>query len=224
MTDQRQSYSHESFGNRARWKNTSGETVPAYGVVQVDEYDTDDKYWKVVKPTNVGDMFFVNGRIPVEDDAESSSLPLTVPQECLIDYGGVSPDALVSGVGVSPVPGEWAMGPGTLCSLLTNDSDAGTGWVMLTDNRRHRGILSGLLSATEYSGTTYLATSPATAECKLLYTKTDGTLDYDRDSVGTIRTVTVSNFLAGIAFEGGMMVRIEQMNGVWECYVVDCPA
>ena len=48
-----------------RWKNTSGETIPAYACVKLDSFDTAGGYYNAVKPDGDGNLHFFNGGVTV---------------------------------------------------------------------------------------------------------------------------------------------------------------
>ena len=39
-----------------RWKNTSGETVPAFGCIKLNSYNDVDEYYNAVKPDGNGSL------------------------------------------------------------------------------------------------------------------------------------------------------------------------
>lgn len=52
-----------------RWRNTSGETVPAFGCIKLSEYNSEGDYFNAVKPDGDGNLHFFNGPIPVAANA-----------------------------------------------------------------------------------------------------------------------------------------------------------
>lgn len=69
-----------------RWKNTSGETVPAFGCVQVNAYIEDGDYYEIVKPTWHGTTHYLNGPVAVPSDGFGESKTFTRPQPGLCDF------------------------------------------------------------------------------------------------------------------------------------------
>lgn len=83
------------------WENSSGETVPAYGVVQFRTAYSGVSF--ASKPSEGTGLFYVNGLAPVTDGSRGDSLVWNKPRPVLLDG---SP-----GVGdeVGPVAGQWYM-------------------------------------------------------------------------------------------------------------------
>ena len=48
-----------------KWKNTSGESIPAYACVKLDSYDVAGGFFNAIKPDGTGDLHFVNGPVAV---------------------------------------------------------------------------------------------------------------------------------------------------------------
>jgi len=48
-----------------KWKNTSGESIPAYACVKLDSYDAAGDFFNAIKPDGSGDLHFVNGPVAV---------------------------------------------------------------------------------------------------------------------------------------------------------------
>jgi hypothetical protein len=93
------------------WENTSGETVPAFGVVQLRSNFSSTS--KASKPNTGTGLFFVNGPVTVEASAFGESLVWNKPRKVLLDG---SPEV---GDEVGPVEDQWYM------------STDGTGWRVL---------------------------------------------------------------------------------------------
>lgn len=56
-----------------KWKNTSGGTIPAYGVIKLSGYDAIGDYFNAVKPDGEGNLHFVNGPVAVVANAYGGS-------------------------------------------------------------------------------------------------------------------------------------------------------
>lgn len=123
MTDR-----HQSAGNRSKvdlstvipWTNESGETIPAYGVVQIrTNFSTTSKAYK---PDNLDGLFFVNGMVSAAASAKGESYTWDRPRAVLL-HGSPS-----VGDEVGPVSGQWYMdstGSGFRVILQANDDDIG---------------------------------------------------------------------------------------------------
>jgi hypothetical protein len=83
------------------WKNVSGETIPAYGVVKLRAFVDADGYFEGVKPDGDGTLHFVNGPSPVAVDAMGGSLMWDVSRLGLTDAA--------FGDTVGPTDGSWEM-------------------------------------------------------------------------------------------------------------------
>jgi hypothetical protein len=220
MTNEFQHNIKSGYGEQIKWVNTSSEVVPAYGIVQPSSYDSVENRWNIVKPTEVGDIWWVNSGTEVISGDLGVSYPWHIAQPTLI-----TGDNLNVGANCGPVPGEWYMAHGTKFSIVgTHDVDD-TGMVMVSgQSRRRRAVMTSPLAENVYPlGFDYVLTPPQTASADLLFTTASGVLDYERNPGGSIRSVTVSNFLKGISVANGVYVRIEELDGFWEPYVADCP-
>lgn len=97
------------------WLNVSGETIPAYGVVKIILYDSANKWYSVTKPDGAGDLYFVNGPIPVVTGRQGRSSLWNKPRLGLVEAG------LGLGDTCGPIDNSWVM------------SSEGTGWVLFSD-------------------------------------------------------------------------------------------
>lgn len=100
----------ERFRDVIRWKNVSGETVPAFGVVQLGQWDDTAGAYDGVKTTDAGTIWVANGPAPVPDDSYGSSAPWVRKQLVMTD--GVTTDPV--GTIVGPVADQWYMSEDTL--------------------------------------------------------------------------------------------------------------
>lgn len=102
------------------WSNVSGETIPAYGVVQLrTDYTTISR---ASKPNSTSGLFFVNGLVSVAAAAKGESRVWNLPQAVLLSG---SPQV---GDEVGPVSGQWYMsrdGVGFRVLLQANESGVG---------------------------------------------------------------------------------------------------
>jgi len=95
-----------------RWRNLSGESVPAYGVVRLTDYDTGNAEHQIAKPDGSEGLYYVNGPSAVANNARGASQTWDLPRLVLTDSG----DTLAVGDQIGPVDGQWYM------------SSAGTGF------------------------------------------------------------------------------------------------
>jgi hypothetical protein len=123
---------HSSSRNRSAvdlsavvpWKNESGETIPAYGVVQLrTNYDTTNKVSKATKPDSTEGLFYVNGMVSVEATKQGESFVWNRPRVVLLDGNPTVGDT------VGPVEGQWYM------------STDGTGFKVLRQAEEGRGVV-----------------------------------------------------------------------------------
>lgn len=102
------------------WENVSGETIPAYGVVQLkNNYTTTSQ---ASKPDDTAGLFFVNGMVSIASGAKGESRVWNLPQAVLLDG---SPQV---GDEVGPVADEWYMssgGSGFRVLLQANEGGVG---------------------------------------------------------------------------------------------------
>lgn len=96
--------------NKIRWKNLSGEIVPAYGVVKLRAYNSTGKYYEAVKPDGDGSLHYLSGPVEVAVDEYGESSLWNEPSL------GLTFASL--GTTVGPVADSWAM------------SEEGTGFVV----------------------------------------------------------------------------------------------
>lgn len=90
------------MGDALRWLNTSGETIPAYGVVQL-RANYSSGYNQASKPDGTQGLFFANGAVAVLATKKGESLLWNRPR--LVQVSG-SPTV---GTQVGPVADSWAM-------------------------------------------------------------------------------------------------------------------
>jgi hypothetical protein len=99
--------------DKIRWKNLSGEVIPAYAVVKLSSYNAVDKHYNAVKPDGEGSIYHLSGPVAVAVDAygESVMWNTAVLGLTIETFGTV----------VGPVAGSWEM------------SLDGTGFVVFSD-------------------------------------------------------------------------------------------
>lgn len=85
-----------------RWVNVSGETIPAYGVVQLRS-NYASGYSQASKPNDTGGLFFANGAAAVVSTKKGESLLWSRPQLVQVDGSPTVGDT------VGPVSGSWSM-------------------------------------------------------------------------------------------------------------------
>jgi hypothetical protein len=91
-----------SMEDTLRWVNVSGETIPAYGVVQLRS-NYASGYSQASKPNDTAGLFFANGAVAVLGTKKGESLLWSRPQLVMVTG---SPAV---GTQVGPVSGSWAM-------------------------------------------------------------------------------------------------------------------
>lgn len=99
------------LAERLPWKNTSGESCPAYGVFRIDSFNETTLHWDAKKPDGEEGLYYANGPVPVANTKYGGAAMWNLPRRVLVDS-----DTLAVGDEVGPVPGEWHM------------SASGTGW------------------------------------------------------------------------------------------------
>jgi hypothetical protein len=122
MTDRIKGPGRSPFDNSRvmKWKNVSGEEIPAYGVVKLQDYIEADDYFEAVKPDGEGALHFVNGPVAVANDAFGGSQ--------MWDVSRIGKTSGAFGDVVGPVAGSWEMtteGTGFVV-FSTPDDYAGT--------------------------------------------------------------------------------------------------
>ena len=103
-----------------KWKNVSGEEIPAYGVVKLQDYVADDDYFEAVKPDGDGSLHFVNGPVAIASNAFGESQ--------MWDISRIGKASGMFGEVVGPVADSWEMtteGTGFIV-FSTPDDYAGT--------------------------------------------------------------------------------------------------
>lgn len=97
-----------------RWKNMSGETIPAYACVKLSSFDNTGRYYNAVKPDGEGSLHFFNGGIAIANNKYGESFI----------WGQSSVFGKTSGTfgqTVGPVSGSWEM------------TTAGTGYTVFSN-------------------------------------------------------------------------------------------
>lgn len=116
MTEQFQSQFAKDYKGAIRWKNTSGYSVPPYGCVQVDTYDTDGLFYNVVRPTDEGRVFFLNGHTAVPDGSFGTSPPWDGHSQ-LAQFQDTEHGL---GTTAGPVTDDFVLGDGSYFTLMSN--------------------------------------------------------------------------------------------------------
>jgi len=104
------------------YRNDSGETIPAYSIMQIEETveDEEKNYVKIVKPTEwtgaVVGPFLFSGTRDVEDGKYS------VAQSGPVFQVKKDSTALVVNDRVGPVSGQWTVGKGSLYTYIGTDA------------------------------------------------------------------------------------------------------
>lgn len=104
MTD-RNSGQHRTtagIGDSLRWLNVAGETIPAYGVVQL-RTNYASGYSQASKPDASTGLFFVNGAVAVPSTKKGESQLWNRPRLALVEGSPAVGDE------VGPVDGSWSM-------------------------------------------------------------------------------------------------------------------
>lgn len=110
----------QNLDSLIRWKNNSGETVPPFGVVEVESYVALTNTYVVRKPTSSGKLWYANGPVPVADQAYGASYLWHLPQQVLCS---ADPDP---GDGLSPEADSWELTTGSEFRFLAwIDEDGG---------------------------------------------------------------------------------------------------
>lgn len=93
------------LSDRTQWLNSSGETVPAYGVIRLFSYDDATNQFQADKPDGSSGIYYPNGGVSTISNGFSASPLWNLPRRCLVD-------SLSYNVGdtVGPVAGQWGMG------------------------------------------------------------------------------------------------------------------
>ena len=107
-----------------RWKNVSGETIPAFACVRLSAYNATDRYYNAVKPDGDGSLHFFNGAadIAVNKFGESSIWGRS-------SVLGLTPGTF--GETVGPTDGSWEMTPdGTGFTVFSNVSEGGVAAIL----------------------------------------------------------------------------------------------
>jgi len=219
MTEQFQSHYEKNLRNVIRWRNTSGYTIPPYGCVQADTFDTDELLYDVIRPTDVGNLFFFNGITAVPNGSYGSSLPWD--GNAIMAQFEESDHEFATTADI--VVDTFLLGEGDRFTLVSNIEDQGGMNVGSVLNTGGQGRKRGLMQERLICADSTLHTPPPEAKCAFLYVTPAGTLDFERAAGGELVIVDVVNFLEGIWVEEGMYVKVEKIEGLWEPYVADCP-
>lgn len=97
--------SRENFRDMIRWKNTSGEVIPAFGVVQIGQWNDTNQAYDGTKPDDTGTFWVANGPVDIPVDAYGTSEPWIRKQIAITN--GISSSPV--GKRVGPVDGQWYM-------------------------------------------------------------------------------------------------------------------
>ena len=87
-----------------KWKNTSGESIPAYACVKLDSYDVAGDFFNAIKPDGTGDLHFVNGPVAVAVNKYGGSQLWNQSRIGLTS-------SVTFGAVVGPVADSWEMDP-----------------------------------------------------------------------------------------------------------------
>ncbi len=162
-----QSLRTQDFSSVIHWQNTSEETVPAYGVVELVEYVAETNTYTITKPTAGGNFWLANGETPVPAGDWGASRLWHLPQHVLCS---VSPDV---GTGLAAEAGSWEMSEGGFVTHLA-EVESGICSAIARGESRHFAVLVDDLPA-----------SPA------IYAT--GTIDADSDQLTT--SVDLSGYI-----------------------------
>lgn len=108
------------LGGVIPWINASGETIPAYGVVQFRE-NLVANMSQAKKPDSTEGLFFVNGPVAVASGKYGESLLWTRPREVLMPAG------INVGDEVGPTASSWQMSLAGSGFRVLRESDSGLG-------------------------------------------------------------------------------------------------
>ena len=127
MTSQFEPYSiRKDLRDIIVWKNNTGETIPAFAIVQMGEFFPDDNYFAAEKPTWEGVLFYVNGPIPIPDGKYGSSYTWFRPQLGLTSVADPLDPADMIGREVGPIEGQWFLSFASAGFLLLSNLDITT--------------------------------------------------------------------------------------------------
>jgi len=118
MTHQHMGVNRQPNDMVIRWENTSGELVPAFGVVQADSFDNDSVTYSVIKPDGDGSLFFLNGPTAVPAGKFGNSQPWN--GKALIALIDTSDAEIALGSDLSPTEGEWFLSNGSDYKVVSN--------------------------------------------------------------------------------------------------------
>lgn len=87
-----------------QWKNTSIESVPAYGVIKLTTFDEATNQFEADKPDGQKGIYYANGGVSVGSNKYGGSALWNTPRRCLVDDGDYQ-----VGDTVGPVADQWWM-------------------------------------------------------------------------------------------------------------------
>jgi hypothetical protein len=92
------------LSDKVQWLNSSGEEVPAYGVVKLFSYDPETNQFQADKPDGGEGVYYANTNVSIPGNLYSASFMWNLPRRCLVEDEGY-------GVGevVGPVSNKWGM-------------------------------------------------------------------------------------------------------------------
>lgn len=204
------------------WLNDSGETVPRFGMVEVESYSEADREYTIVKPrlnfevpAISGPLYFCNGEEEVGPYLRGASDGFDDgPQHVLVDMESSSKPV---GTTVGPVAGSWYVGViGTGFQLShppdpANGLNPDVGSIIRDTVLRHQGVMVEDLAAATH------VCEPAEACMRVL--KLDTATDC---LVETSTVILIRNRYMFIEIAAGTLVRAEYIDAEWSLYGADC--
>lgn len=186
-----------------RWKNDSGEEIPAFACVKLDSYDGATDLYSAKKPDGTGHLYVANGPVPVASLAYGESHLWARSQLALTD--GVFNDS------VGPTSGSWEFTIGGTGWTVFSDPASGVAAILPTITQDKRvAVIDSLAAPSSVIGT------PTTCVCAVLaYNSSTGMLEV------TDERITATNFTKSLTAVDGTYGLIRYI-GVWEIYWVDC--
>ncbi len=198
------------LAERLPWKNTAGESCPAYGVFRIDSFNETTLHWDAKKPDGEEGLYYANGPVPVANTKYGGAAMWNLPRRVLVDV-----DTLAVGDEVGPVDGEWHMSASGAGWRIMRPPE--TGGTVATVERvlpAHRRIQvmmkEDLLAAVDCQ------TDPSTAAAYVMRRKPDG------DMETTDREITIVNRFQEISVDAGTYAKAEWIDGEWQLYAADC--
>lgn len=187
------------------WTNESGETIPAYGVVQLrTNFDGSSK---ASKPNAADGLFYASGMISVASTKAGESLTWDRPRPVLIN------GTVTVGDEVGPVSGQWYMDVTGGGFKVVRQPTGGVGVVVQTSSCKRLQVLmrEDLFAAVDTK------TDPSMATAFILRRKANG------DLRRTTWMITVVNRFRNISVDKGTYAKAEWIDGEWQLYAADCP-